>query len=261
MDRRIPAAVMLCVVSTSAWGNDVQSSWSGNVTVASQYVSRGFRQSWGRPALQGGVVYTTSAGWYAGSWLSTVSPYTIENGRVEMDVYAGKSGKLGDVSYHAGLYGYVYPGAEVTVAHARYNYSEFVAGVAWRQWSLSYSLTISRDYFGNNSKTLGIGSSAHSRGSGYLDLGRSFDLGKGYRLALHYGRQRINHFSDYDWQDASVTASHPFAGFDMAFVYSRAWNSHGVYQNVTTGVPDKSGRLHFSDPASGTWYFTISRDF
>lgn len=258
MDRRIPSVLILCALSTGAWCGD---TWSGNLSVASQYVSRGFQQSWGNPALQGGIAYTTPAGWYAGSWLSTLSPYTIENGHLEMDFYAGKGGKLGEVSYRAGLYGYVYPGAEVTVAHTRYNYSEFVTGVEWRQWSLSYSLTMSRDYFGDNSRTLGIGTNAHSRGSGYLDLGRSFDLGKGYSVAVHYGRQRVNHFSDYNWQDASITASRQFIGFDVALVYSRAWNSHGVYQHVTTGVPDSAGRLHFSDPASGTWYFTIGYDF
>ena len=36
------------------------------VTFASQYVSRGMRQTWGRPALQLGVDYAHPSGWSAG---------------------------------------------------------------------------------------------------------------------------------------------------------------------------------------------------
>ncbi len=31
------------------------SPYSANVTFASQYISRGFQQTWGKPALQGGL--------------------------------------------------------------------------------------------------------------------------------------------------------------------------------------------------------------
>jgi len=40
----------------------VASPWSANVTAASQYISRGFRQGWGKPALQGGVDYAGPGG-------------------------------------------------------------------------------------------------------------------------------------------------------------------------------------------------------
>jgi uncharacterized protein (TIGR02001 family) len=241
--------VMLYGFSACVGANDVQSHWSGNVTVASQYVSRGFQQSWGHPALQAGVEYPTPAEWFAGSWVSTISPYAIDGGHAEIDLYAGKRGRIGDVSYRATLYAYIYPGAKITAAETSYNYSEFVVSLEWHRWSLAYSLTVSRDYFGDNSQSLGIGNNAHSRGSGYLDLGHSFDLGKGSNLALHYGWQRVSNFSSYNWQDVSATVSRRFAGFDIALTYSRAWNEHGVY------------RLHFSDPASGAWYLTVDHDF
>src|SRR5690349_16901178 len=64
---------------------------SARVTVATQYVSRGIRQSWGRPALQAGVDYAAPSGWRAGAWTSTVDNRFIDNGSIEMDVYAGYS--------------------------------------------------------------------------------------------------------------------------------------------------------------------------
>ncbi|MBM7130404.1 hypothetical protein ISS99_12755 [Dyella mobilis] len=251
-------ATLLWIISGASWGQD---AWSGNLAVASQYVSRGFQQSWGKPAWQAGLEFEMPHGWYAGSWLSTISPYAIEGGYVEMDLYAGKRGNIGDVGYHATLYGYVYPGARVAVAKTRYNYSEFVVGADWKNWSLVYSLTVSRDYFGDNSQTLGVGTRSHSRGSGYLELARRLELGKGFSLTVHYGRQRINHFAEYNWQDAGATLSRNIAGFDVAIAYGRARNAHGVYRRVTTGVPDENGHLHFSDPGSGTWYFTMGHSF
>ncbi|GAB2566241.1 hypothetical protein ISP15_13420 [Dyella jejuensis] len=261
MKRRIAPIVALGCAVTCAHAEDGRGALAGNLTAASQYVSRGFQQSWGRPALQGGVEYGAPNGWYAGSWLSTISPYAIEGGRVEWDIYAGKRGKFGALNYQVALYDYRYPGARVTATNTRYGYSELVAGMTWCEWSLSYSLTVSRDYFGDNSQTLGIGANSHSRGSGYIDLARNVDLGHGYSLALHYGRQRVNHFSSYSWQDASATLSRRLGGFDVALAYARGWNKAGVYRHVTTGEPDRQGRLHFSNPAAGTWWASIGHEF
>lgn len=237
------------------------SPWSGNVTVASQYVSRGFRQTWGQPALQGGIDYTSPSGWFAGTWASTVSPYFVEGGHVEWDLYGGYAGSHGDLDYKAGLYYYSYPGAEISATGTSLNYGELATGVSWRDWSLDYSLTVTRDYFGYNSQVLGVGQRAHSRGSGYLSAGRRFELGNGYALALHYGWQRVNHFADYSWTDASVALSRSLGGFDVTASYARGWNSAGVFRHYSTGVPDGQGRVRSSDPIAGTWLLTIGRSF
>jgi len=104
--RRAPlAGLALCVLpcahaddasasSTSAW------TLTGNASIASQYVSRGFRQTWGKPAAQAGIDIAHSSGWSAGSWVSTVSKRYIENGKLEWDLYGGYSGKLGALGYN-----------------------------------------------------------------------------------------------------------------------------------------------------------------
>jgi uncharacterized protein (TIGR02001 family) len=255
------AAVALGAVTAEVCADEAASPWSGNVAVASQYVSRGFQQSWGQPALQGGMDYATPSGWFAGTWLSTVSPYFVEGGHLEWDLYAGYAGSGGDLSYRAGLYCYRYPGAKVSATGTPLDYGEIVLGLDWRHWSLAYSITATRDYFGFNSQTLGIGRRAHSRGSTYLDLGRHFELPGGYVLALHYGWQRVNHFADYSWRDASVALSRGIAGFDVEAGYARAWNGAGVYARYSTGVPDGRGRVHVSDPIDGAWFLKIAHTF
>lgn len=237
------------------------SPWSGNIAVASHYVSRGFRQTWGQPALQGGVDYASPGGWFAGTWASTVSPYFVEGGHMEWDMYGGYAGSRGNLNYKAGLYYYRYPGAQVSATRTSLNYGELVLAIDWHDWSLSYALTVTRDYFGYNSQVLGIGQRSHSRGSGYLSAGRRIELGRGYALALHYGWQRVNHFTAYNWTDASIGVSRSVGGFDVTASYARGWNSAGLFRNYSTGVPDAQGRIHTSDPIAGTWLLTVGRVF
>lgn len=255
------AAAAICGLAMPVCAEEAASSWSGSVAVASQYVSRGFQQSWGQPALQAGVDYVAPSGWFAGTWASTVSPYFVEDGHVEWDIYAGYAGSHGELTYSAGLYYYRYPGARISATGTPLDYGEFIIGLGWRHWSLSYAVTATRDYFGFNSQTLGIGRRSHSRGSTYMDLGRRFELPGGYALALHYGWQRVNHFADYSWRDASVALSHGVAGFDVEAGYARAWNRAGVYRRYSTGVPDGRGRVHVSNPIGGAWFVKVSRGF
>jgi uncharacterized protein (TIGR02001 family) len=257
----VGAALGLTLAAQTHAQEAAPSAWSGNITVASQYVSRGFRQTWGQPALQGGIDYASPSGWFAGTWASTVSPYFVEGGHVEWDIYGGYAGSRGDLNYKAGLYYYRYPSAEVSATRTSLNYGELVLGIDWYDWSLDYSLTVTRDYFGYNSQTLGIGQRSHSRGSGYLSAGRRFDLGNGYTLALHYGWQRVNHFTRYNWTDASVGVSRNLGGFDITASYARGWNGAGLFRDYSTGVPDGWGRIRSSNPLAGTWFFTVGRVF
>ncbi|RPE81631.1 TorF family putative porin [Vulcaniibacterium tengchongense] len=257
MSRRLFALAALLAAPAVALADD---AWSGNLAVVSDYVSRGFDQSWGGPALQGGVDYRHPDGWFAGTWASTVSRHFIEDARFEWDVYAGYAGQHGRLSYRAGLYHYRYPGAAVGATGTRYDYSEAIVGAGWGPWSASYAATVSRDYFGYNSATLGIGSGRHSRGSGYLSVDGRFPLGD-YSLDLHYGRQRVRHFGDYDWWDGKVALSRSVAGFDLSLAYARAWNDRGVYRRYSTGVADAEGRIRVSDPTDGRWILSVGRTF
>ncbi|HCA4976872.1 TPA: hypothetical protein MW147_003220, partial [Acinetobacter baumannii] len=65
------------------------SPYSANVTFASQYISRGFQQTWGKPALQIGFDYANPNGLFVGTWASNVSSNYLRDASVEWDFYAG----------------------------------------------------------------------------------------------------------------------------------------------------------------------------
>ncbi len=69
---------------------------SGNINLLNQYRFRGIDQTWGRPALQGGLDWSHADGWYAGAWGSNVSQRSYPGGRVELDLYGGYNGQIND---------------------------------------------------------------------------------------------------------------------------------------------------------------------
>lgn len=235
---------------------------SGSVTLASQYISRGFQQSWGRPVLQAGAQYDWDNGLFVGTWASGVDDRFYEGGSVEWDVYAGYSRRVKDITWSATVYYYDYPGARMSAADARYDYGEVILAARWRMLSLSYAHTWTRDYCGYNSATLGIGQGLHSRHSGYWDLSADIPLGEATRLKLHAGYQNVRNFDRYDWSDARIGLEHALKDrWTLGVFYARGWNDDGVYDAYTTGVPDDDGEVHVSSPLNGAWAVTLTRTF
>jgi uncharacterized protein (TIGR02001 family) len=235
---------------------------TANVTLATQYVSRGFQQTWGKPAIQGGIDYAHSSGLFVGTWLSSVSSKFIEGGTVEWDLYGGYGGALGDLSYTGTVYYYVYPGARMSAVNTSYNYGEFVAALTYKWFTAKYWLTYTPNYFGYDSQSLGIGSGKGSRGSGYLDLNTNIDLTHGFALLLHYGWERVQNFSAYNWQDGKVAVSKTFdGGWTVTAAVTKAWGATNVYDRYTTGVKDSSGNVAVSNPLKTTVFATVTKVF
>lgn len=246
----------------AATGAPATSPFTANVTLASQYVSRGFRQTWGKPALQGGFDYAHSSGLFAGTWLSSVSSKFIEGGTVEWDLYAGYGGSIGDVSYAGTVYYYVYPGARMEASATNYNYGEFVAALTYKWFTAKYWLTYTPNYFGYDSKSLGQPGDKGSRGSGYLDLNTNIDLTHGFGLLLHYGWQRVQNFSAYNWQDAKIAVSKTFdGGWTLTGAVTKAWGATNVYDRYSTGAADSSGNIAVSNPLKTTFFASLTKTF
>ena len=258
--KRLSCGIVLCL-SAGTLHAEGASPWSGSVTLTTNYLSRGFEQSWGHPALQAGVDYRHASGWFAGSWASSVSGKFIEGGKREWDLYGGYGGTHGDWNYSLGLYHYRYPGAGMSASDVKYDYTEAIASVGYQQWSMSYAMTVSRDYFGISSQSLGLADDRHSRGSGYLSVDGKLPLTDRLHLALHGGHQRVRNFGDYDFRDASLALQTSLAGWEWEAGYARAWNSAGVYHHYTTGIADAQGRLAVSNPADGGFYLNLTRTF
>ena len=95
-----------------------QAQVTGNLGLTSDYRFRGVSQSQNAPAVQGGVDYAHSSGFYIGNWNSSVSSqvYTAGAG-LESDLYAGyKKEIFKGITVDIGTYNYFYPRATTSAA-------------------------------------------------------------------------------------------------------------------------------------------------
>jgi uncharacterized protein (TIGR02001 family) len=223
-------------------------------TVASQYVSRGVRQTWGQPALQAGADYTHPSGFSAGTSLSSVSSRFIENGTLEWDLYGGYAGTTGPVGYSAQVIYYVYPGAEYKATRTTYNYGELALGLTYRSLYAKYLYTYTPEFFGIT----------NARGTGYLDLGANVDLGDRYTLLLHAGNGRVAGAGNdmWNWRDAKVGISKAMPGnWSATAAYTRAWGKTDAYERYTLGIADSAGVIDSANVIKGTLAVSLTKNF
>lgn len=255
--RLLPASLLLLAMPTAqASGQEAApaATVTTTLTVASQYVSRGMRQTWGKPALQAGLDVMYPNGWSFGTWTSTVSDRFIEGGRVEWDLYGGYAGSFGPVGYSLTAMHYRYPGARIGATGTKYDYTELVPGLSFGSLYAKYYRTVSRDFFGITD----------ARGTGYLDVGANHDLGGGYTLNLHLGDGRVAGAGNelWDWRDAKLGVTRSFdGGWIAAAAWTRAWGATDAYDRYTTGVPRADGAIAYSNPAKGTLVVSVARSF
>src|SRR5512141_142872 len=112
---------------------------TGNVAVVSDYIFRGITQTWGHPAIQGGADLALKNGFAAGFWASSISERSYPGGAMELDLYGSYGANFNDDwSWRAGLYGYVYPSADLDQAKPPYASRSFntleVNGALTWQW-------------------------------------------------------------------------------------------------------------------------------
>jgi uncharacterized protein (TIGR02001 family) len=177
-----------------------------NVGVVSQYRYRGIAQTKGDAALQGGVDYANANGFYAGAWGSTIkwikdaSTGTAgasagATGPVELDIYGGYKFEAAGLAYDVGYLRYQYQGNTYSKSGGvNANTDEVYGAATYGVTTLKYSYSLS-DLFGNG----------NSKGSTYWDLSATFDLGNGYSLVPHAGRQSIKNVPDTSYTDVALT--------------------------------------------------------
>ena len=176
-----------------------------NVGAVSDYRYRGISQSRLKPAVQGGVDFT-KGGLYLGTWASTIkwiedagtlSGVDAGNANVEIDIYGGVKGEIskGLVYDIGGLY-YWYPGNKYSrvPGGASADTFEIYGALSYGVFTAKYSHSLTHAFGTNN-----------SRGSGYLDLSATFDIGNGMTLIPHFGRQEIRHYGHLAYNDYALT--------------------------------------------------------
>ena len=173
-------------------------SLSFNVGLASDYRYRGISQSRLDPAVSAGVDYSHASGLYVGTWLSSVRWIKDSGGNApaEWDLYGGYKGSAGPVAYDVGLLRYQYPNAQLAVSP---NTTEIYGALTYGVATLKYSHALTNLF--------GV---ADSKGSGYLDLSASFDLGDGWSVVPHVGRQWVRHNGALAYTDYALTLNKDF---------------------------------------------------
>jgi uncharacterized protein (TIGR02001 family) len=210
-------------------------SFTGNLTVASDYRFRGISQTFKQPAVQGGFDYAHSSGFYVGNWNSNVSGNQYNHGAgLEMDFYGGyKFTPVQDFNADIGLLYYYYPGARVGATGEKYNNGEIYFSASYKWFSAKYSYGVT-DFFGLSNRTAVV-PKGDSKGSGYLDLNANFEVAEKTTLTLHAGRQWVHNYSEFNYSDYKIGVARDF-GFATVGLAVVGTNADKALYTVTDGT-------------------------
>lgn len=201
---------------------------SYNVGVTSDYRFRAIAQTSTNPALQGGVDFAHKSGLYLGAWASNISwikDYAgATDGSLELDLYGGYKGEISkDFTYDLGLITYQYPG---NTAATNANTTEFYGALTYGPVTAKYSRSAG-NFIAN----------PNSSGSAYFELAATFDLGNGYSLTPHIGRQTIPNVTNNagDYTDYALTLAKDFGNGLSVSVAAMGTNADKPFYTDTKG--------------------------
>ena len=205
MTMKMKSKIALAALALTA-GSSVFAQLSYNVGAVSDYRVRGIAQTAEQASLQGGVDYAHTSGAYVGAWGANNIKWIKEfngatKGDYEVDVYGGyKAEIMPGLSYDVGAITYQFPdnnSSGTTVTNA--TTYEFYGALTYKIFTLKYNQSVG-DFLGIR----------NSNGSRYWDLSAAFDLGGGFTLTPHVGRQTIpanegNASNNADYTDYALT--------------------------------------------------------
>jgi uncharacterized protein (TIGR02001 family) len=209
----LAAALVGALSSAASYAEDAKSpyTFTGNVSVATQYIFRGLSQTNREPAIQGGLDFSHESGFYLGNWNSNISWLRDSNAyassSIEMDFYGGwKTTFMDDFTFDVGTLYYAYPGninrdflGGQCCASANTWEAYFAVGWKWITFKNSFSLM---------SNTFGVRNSA---GTWYGDLTAAYPIedygvtliahvGYQYYMGSNFGTSNNSLFSYGDWK-------------------------------------------------------------
>ena len=215
MKKLVHALVLTGLVGMSTFAMAAEESphsLSANVGMFSDYVFRGLSQTGGDPAVQGGLDYSHSSGFYLGTWGSNVGWLkdfqNYDSGNVEIDVYAGFRGGIGEtgLTFDVGAIQYMYPGTN----NGGFNdadTTEVYAAMGWKWFTVKYSYYLSDEVFGFGNLSSPTGGDAD--GSDYLSIAASVPVGEtGLTLGASWGTFSFENSGQADYEDWKVSAAY-----------------------------------------------------
>ena len=138
-------------------------SFSGNVTLASEYVYRGLTQTNEDPALQGGFDYSHESGFYLGVWASNLEfgSMATDQPSLEINVYGGVASEFANgIGWDLGALYYIYPDQNEDV-DGDYDFLELYASLSY-EWGTEYKpaatigFAYSPDFYGEDDTGLWV---------------------------------------------------------------------------------------------------------
>lgn len=212
MRTRRAAAVTACAVlcaATAAGAGITAGSFSGHVTLTTDYVWRGVSQSRGDPAVQGGFQFEHGSGLFAGLWASSVdfpSNALRDPPRdLEIDYYLGYGRRLGGPwSGSLLVTRYTYPGADPSVD---YDYDELGATLQLGAW-VAASLRYTDSIFGHDEPALA------------WELNGRYPLSPRFELAAGVGEFDLDHLlgDSYRYWSLALTATAGRFSFELTAI-------------------------------------------
>ena len=207
------AALAPSLASAQAAAAAPASPLTGNLTITTDYRFRGLSQSYGLPAVQGGIDWAHESGFYLGNWNSSVSGNQYPNGAsLEMDFYGGFKFPLGkDITGDVGVLYYYYPGAffnGFAPNKPKYDNLEVYFGGVAGPFSAKVYVAVS-DFFGLDETTGGKSSS----GSYYIDVAYATEIAPKLTLGAHVGYQNVRNYSDLSYVDYKLGLTYDWTGW------------------------------------------------
>jgi len=245
-----PCAVVAQAAAPSA--PPPEHTLTGNLTIATDYRFRGISQTFGEGfftpgwAIQGGIDYSHSSGFYLGNWNSNVSGNQYPNGSsIEMDFYGGYKHSWGDFGIDIGTIYYYYPGGTkfiVDLSTLPYNPAlagtskttidnwEVYIGGSWKWFAAKYFYSFT-NYFGmsqnvvtslcnpkncvNQFRPAGdvLNPNGNTKGTQYLTGSFNYEIMPKLTLGASLGYTWVNNYSRLDYLDYKVGLTYDLNGW------------------------------------------------
>jgi uncharacterized protein (TIGR02001 family) len=210
---------------------------TGNLAVVSDYRFRGLSQTFAEgfdaaPAIQGGIDYAHSSGWYIGNWDSNVSGNSYPNGAsLEMDFYGGYRWTIGDVGLDLGTIYYAYPDASLPSGGGSFedidNWEAYLSA-SWKWLSVKYYYAFT-DYFGLTEEVLqnAVGCSpaevpcsalpldGDTDGTQYVTMSASYPLSDALTLGASVGYTDVASYDDLNYTDYKLGVTYVLSGWSL----------------------------------------------
>jgi uncharacterized protein (TIGR02001 family) len=206
----LPKALLLAAVATiipgMAAAQDSAHSFSGKVSLYSEYEYRGISQTAEKPALQLNLDYGHASGFYAGTFLSNIkwleeaaqASGFSSNARIEWDLFVGYRRELANgLTLDVGYLRYEYPSSGAF--NPKPNTDELYLGLGYGPVSVKYSYALS--------DTFGV---PNSEGSDFIEANLALPIVDKVTLTGHVGHQKYKNSRELDYTVWKIGAVYDF---------------------------------------------------